>query len=131
MMPNHLGSNRKRRRIADLQNREFAKTLIHEFVRNNASLEDLHAGTFPGSATGDYRDVKVISPYGEIPWNRVSRISDEEMKRFMIECVDNIYTFLSHPDIALFSPLPRWNQPKIDRKLLNAWYKIRRIQVPR
>src|SRR5438093_9756136 len=46
----------------------------------NSSLEELHAGTFPSSKTGDYTDVKVVSPYGEIAWNQLGRISDEEMK---------------------------------------------------
>ena len=45
----------------------------------NSELENLHAGTGPSSKTGDYSDVKVVSPYGEIPWNDLSRISDEEM----------------------------------------------------
>ena len=58
----------------------FATMLAFHCVRNSA-LEDLHAGIFPSSQTGDYTDVKVVSPYGEIAWNRVGRISDEEMKR--------------------------------------------------
>ena len=52
----------------------FATMLAFHCVRNS-SLEDLHAGIFPSSKTGDYTDVKVVSPYGEIAWNRVSRIS--------------------------------------------------------
>ena len=58
---------------------KVAKMLAFHCVRNSY-LEDLHAGIFPSSKTGDYADVKVISPYGEIAWNRVSRISDDEMK---------------------------------------------------
>ena len=60
----------------------------------NSSLEELHAGTFPSSKTGDYTDVKVVSPYGEIAWNQLGRISDEEMKPLMEEIVDRLYTFL-------------------------------------
>jgi hypothetical protein len=45
----------------------------------NSKLEDLHCGTFPSTKTGDYSDVKVISPFGEIPWDKLSRISDKEM----------------------------------------------------
>ena len=37
-------------------------------VRNNTELEDLHAGISPSSKTGDYTDVKVVTPYGEIKW---------------------------------------------------------------
>ncbi len=59
---------------------KFATILAFHCVRNSY-LEDLHAGMFPSSQTGDYTDVKVVSPYGEIAWNRLGRISDEEMKR--------------------------------------------------
>ena len=48
----------------------------------------------PPSKSGDYSDVKVVTPYGEITWRDLSRISDEEMKRLMIEIVDKLYTFL-------------------------------------
>src|SRR5271166_3178196 len=41
-------------------------------------LEDLHAGITPSSASGDYSDVTVISPYGVIPWPKVSCLNDEE-----------------------------------------------------
>jgi|SRR5208337_1250889 len=50
--------------------------------------EDLHAGTSPSSASGDYADVTVSSPYGVIPWPKVSRLNDDEMKRLMIDVVD-------------------------------------------
>ena len=60
----------------------------------NTMLEDFHARTYPSSETGDYSDVKVVSPYGEIPWNRMSRLSDEEMKTLMIDVVDHCYAFL-------------------------------------
>src|SRR5713101_9018376 len=65
---------------------KLAKMLAFHCVRNSA-LEVLHAGTFPSSQTGDYTDVKVVSPYGEIAWNRVGRISDEEMKRLSEDIV--------------------------------------------
>ncbi len=65
----------------------LAQTLVEVCVRNSG-IEDLHAGTFPDLQRGDFSDVKVVSPYGEIPWTDLSRISDEEMKRLMIEIVD-------------------------------------------
>ncbi len=106
----------------DHQNRELAKLLICNFVRNNTSLEDLHAGKVPRSAAGDYSDVKVVTPFGEIPWTHLSRISDEEMKRLMIECVDNLYTFLRYQDEAMFVfSAPQWDRPKVDRGLLRSW----------
>lgn len=61
-------------------------------ARNSDFFENLHSGKFPSSATGDYSDVKVVTPFGEIPWNKLSRISDEEMgplkdsMRFNIAC---------------------------------------------
>ena len=64
----------------------FATMLAFHCVRNS-SLEDLHAGIFPSSKTGDYTDVTVVSPYGEIAWNRLGRISDEEMRRLSIDIV--------------------------------------------
>lgn len=71
----------------------LAKALAVLCVRNTF-LEDLHAGVSPDSKTGDYSDVKVVSPYGEIPWNEVSRISDEEMKKLMKQVVNKLYTVL-------------------------------------
>lgn len=60
----------------------------------NTELENLHAGNFPSSKTGDYSDVKVVSPYGEIPWNNLSRLDDEEMKKLMIDVVNHIHWVL-------------------------------------
>jgi len=45
----------------------------------NSELENLHSGVSPSTKTGDYSDVKVVTPYGEIEWSKVSRISDKEM----------------------------------------------------
>lgn len=50
-------------------------------VRNKV-IENYHAGQFPQSKTGDYSDVKIVSPFGEIPRNKLSRISDSEMMTF-------------------------------------------------
>jgi ligand-binding SRPBCC domain-containing protein len=60
----------------------------------NSMLEDLHAGTSPSSAAGDYSDVTVSSPFGVIPWAKVSRLNDDEMKRLMIDVVDRAYRFI-------------------------------------
>ncbi len=49
----------------------------------NTGIEDIHSGIEPVSAGGDFSDVKVVTPYGEIPWNKMSRISNEEMRAFM------------------------------------------------
>jgi len=72
----------KKEKIDELK--KFAKLLAVEGVRNNTDLEDLHAGVSPSSKTGDFSDVKVITPFGEIEWNHVSRINDEEMRSLML-----------------------------------------------
>jgi hypothetical protein len=97
---------------------KVAKSLVEVCVRN--ALEDLHAGIFPSSQSGDYSDVKVVTPYGEIPWTRLGRISDEEMKLLMIDIVNKAYTFLRYlEDLAVESTQTRrWNRPKLDRDLM-------------
>ena len=85
--------------------------------------EDLHAGTSPSSASGDYADVTVSSPYGVIPWPKVSRLNDE-MKRLMIDVVDRTYHFIHRLfgentggqvllRLAERDPLPHWNEPTL------------------
>lgn len=69
-------------RIKELK--KIAQMLAVMGVRNNTELEDLHAGISPSSETGDYTDVKVVTPYGEIMWNELSRISDKEMRSLML-----------------------------------------------
>ncbi|MBY3158384.1 hypothetical protein HFO56_39485 [Rhizobium laguerreae] len=99
---------------------------LHAF---RTPLEDLHAGTFPSSQTGDYSDVKVVTPYGEIPWNRLSRLSDEEMKALMIEVVSTLFTLLVGLDdknvqIAVtafaYDDIVKWDRPTIDEGLRTA-----------
>ena len=88
-------------------------------------LEDLHAGITPNSQTGDYTDVVVRSPYGEIPWSRLSRLSDEEMKALMIDVVNKTYRALTVlfdnrlgselvKMLAQQDFLPRWNEPTLN-----------------
>ena len=103
----------------------FATMLAFHCVRNS-SLEDLHAGIFPSSKTGDYTDVTVVSPYGEIAWNRVSRISDEEMQRLNADIVNRLYAFLFYwltsgePDRGM--PLPKhWSPPHIEVSIAEMW----------
>ena len=51
---------------------------------------------------GDFSDVKIVTPTGEIPYLEASRISDPEMKAWMIEVTNRVFTFLSFPD----QPIP-------------------------
>jgi hypothetical protein len=74
--------------------KRLAKYLAQHCFRNTM-LEDLHAGITPNSQTGDYTDVVVQSPYGEIPWPRLSRLSDDEMKALMIDVVNKTYRALT------------------------------------
>lgn len=104
--------------------KRLAKYLAQQCFRNTM-LEDLHAGITPNSQTGDYTDVVVRSPYGEIPWPNLSRLSDEEMKALMIDVVNKTYRAL----MVLFDDrlggelikilaqqdfLPRWNEPTLN-----------------
>jgi hypothetical protein len=100
----------------------LAKSIAALCVRNTF-LEDLHAGTTPSSQSGNNSDVKVVTPYGEIPWRNLSRISDEEMKRLMKEIVDKLYTFLCRqgdPEfLKAFLALggrfaARWDEPRLE-----------------
>jgi hypothetical protein len=76
-----------------LLKKRLSKVMAHQCFRNT-KLENLHAGLSPSSKTGDFSDVKVVSPYGEIPWTRVSRFNDDEMKELMIDVANHCYDFL-------------------------------------
>jgi hypothetical protein len=103
----------------ELVRKRLAKLMARECFRNS-KLEDFHAGTFPSSQADDYSDVKVVSPYGEIAWNNLSRLNDDEMKALMIDVVNRCDQFLAalavnpremieavkQPD-----PVPKWQDP--------------------
>jgi hypothetical protein len=72
-----------------------------------------------------------MSPYGEIAWNRLGRISDEDMKRLSEDIVNRLYTFLFHllmygePDRGM--PLPKhWSPPHIEASIAEMWPEGRR-----
>ena len=117
-------SNSTLREIAtnELVRKRLAKLMALECFRNS-KLEDLHAGIYPSSQSGDYSDVKVVTPYGEISWERLGRFSDYEMKLLMIDVVDRCYEFLSKlleersagalvERLNLRDSLPGWNDPR-------------------
>ena len=98
----------------------LAKYMVLQCFRNSM-LEDLHAGISPSSASGDYSDVTVSSPYGVVPWPKVSRLNDEEMNHLMIDVVDRAYRFIHAlfdqstggqllVSLAERDPLPLWNK---------------------
>ena len=75
----------------------------------NTFLEELHQGPGPQSATGDYTDVKIIDAEGEIPWNEVSRLNDDEIRRLMKQVVNRLYTFFLKNDDPYFAEsIQRW-----------------------
>jgi len=89
----------------------------------NSKLEDLHTGTSPSSKTGDYSDVKVVTPYGEIPWNNLSRLNDDEMKELMIDVVNRCDKYLGAifvtkkgadvvETLKTYDPVAKWNDPE-------------------
>ena len=111
----------------------FAKVMTLMCVRNTF-LEDLHAGKVPVSKTGDYSDVKVIDGEGrEIPWNDLSRLDDDEMKKLMKQIVNRIYTYFKFADEPNFqdwmnmwsTSANRWDDPELDED-----FKVARKHSP-
>jgi hypothetical protein len=102
-----------------------AKTLAMMCVRNTM-LEEFHAGLSPVSKTGDYTDVKVVDAEGEIPWNELSRLNDREMKAFMKQVVNRLYTFFLMSHDYYFSETvarwanhaEKWDAPELDEAFL-------------
>jgi hypothetical protein len=114
----------------------LAKAITAICVRNTF-LEDLHAGTSPSSKTGDFSDVKVVTPHGEIPWRNLSRISDEEMKRLMKQVVNNVYTFLCRQEDPVFTEAfvalgsryaARWDEPEAQTDFVAADKPSRKLE---
>ncbi|AOH86949.1 hypothetical protein AWL63_19670 [Sphingomonas panacis] len=106
--------------ISDRAARRIALALVEQCVRNTR-LEDFHAGKVPESLSGDYSDVKVVTPFGEIPWAEVSRISDPEMKALMVEVVNRVFTFLTRmEDLLTLQSAARWDRPEHDPALLET-----------
>ena len=72
----------------------IARAVVEQCIRNNTDLEDLHSGITPSSKKGDHSDVYVVSPYGQIEWKKLSRISDEEMRSLMLGIEENLIIML-------------------------------------
>jgi hypothetical protein len=113
--------------LADLKNddllrKHLAKLMARDCFRNSRVLEDFHGGTSPSSETADFSDVRVVSPFGEIAWNDLSRLSDDEMKALVIDLVDRCYDFLMElcsphgaelvEELKTIDKLPNWNDPQ-------------------
>ncbi len=100
----------------------LAKYLVLKCFRNSA-LEDLHSGMVPDSKTGDYSDVVVHTPFGQIPWNELSRFDNAEMKALMVDVVNKTYHLVQELfdeerggnlllQLAAKDPAPNWEDPK-------------------
>ena len=102
--------------------KRLAKYMAQQCFRNTV-LEDFHAGIIPYSEAGDYSDVVVNTPAGTIPWSKLSRLSDEEMKALMIDVVNRTYLLLRtlfDEDVGSYlirtlsqqDLVPRWHDPE-------------------
>jgi hypothetical protein len=70
-----------------------AKAMAMICVRNTM-LGTLHAGPVPVTKMGDFSDVFVVDADGNhIPWMKVSRLDDDEMRNLMRQVVNRLYTF--------------------------------------
>jgi len=101
--------------------KRLAKHLVLTCFRNTI-LEDLHSGTTPDSKIGDYSDVVVLTPYGEIPWRELSRFDDKEMKALIINVTNATYHLIQELfdekrggelllKLAKRDPAPNWDDP--------------------
>lgn len=79
--------------IREIQTNEVLRKRLAKFLAlhrfRNTDLENLHSGTVPISESGDYSDVKVITAVGEIPWTKLSRFDNKEMKALMKDVVNH------------------------------------------
>tara|TARA_R100001198_G_scaffold96668_1_gene87739 strand:- start:202 stop:579 length:378 start_codon:yes stop_codon:yes gene_type:complete len=110
------GLSAKDRRDLDLTARS-----IVEVCFRNTKIEDLHAGVFPQTASGDWSDVKVVTPFGEIAWNDLSRISDAEMRELMVETVNRVFTYAAYPEeLSTLAGASRWDPAELDERLMRT-----------
>jgi hypothetical protein len=105
---------------------KLANTMAMLCVRNT-HLETIHAGKTPVTRTGEWSDVTVVDADGNrIPWNDVSRITDDEMRDLMRDIVNRLYTFhLCADEPGLQAEIERWmavagqwDEPEIDTMML-------------
>jgi hypothetical protein len=96
---------------------QMTLALVESCFRNSI-LEDWHAGREVISPAGDFSDVKIVTPAGEIPYLEASRISQEEMKALMQQVVDAVFTFLSYPEQPIrLGGAARWDKPKLNETM--------------
>ena len=82
----------KRDKLSDLE------VMFCEFLVGcirNSKIENIHSGKEVRTKTGDYSDVKIVTPYGELAWNEVSKISQEEMREIKDNVRKSIQNFIA------------------------------------
>lgn len=129
--------NIKKETKEEVKNRKMLSKIIALHCFRNTYLEDIHSGIVPYT-DNNFEEVRAVSDnpmakkeYKNIPWKHLSRITDEEMKRLMIEVVNNVYTFLSVMDgsrkfktsqwdwfVMSSGGLEDWNEPELIEDLL-------------
>lgn len=93
-------------------------------------------GSWPRTKTGDYSDVTVVTPFGDIPWTTVNRLNDAELKAFNSGVVNRLYTVLCclldpdfMPDRMAFLKYLKFNypaesdDPELDQDLISLYWK--------
>lgn len=103
--------------------KRLAKFMAQQCFRNS-HIEEIHAGKEPQSKIGDYSDVIVHTPTGDIPWTVLSRITQDEMKTLNKEVADKCLVFLKlllgEPKVLLdgikcIDFVPDWDTPRAAR----------------
>lgn len=105
---------------------QIAKTLTMLCVRNSR-IEDFHSGTVPVTHAGDYSDVRVIDADGrEVAWNDAAHLDQDQMRAFIKQIVNRIYTFhMLRDDFEFRESLDhwvaiaeKWDEPEIDQAFI-------------
>ena len=90
------------------------------------SLNRLRMGDRVLSKTGDFSDVKIVTPFGESPWNNACRITSDEIKNFDQDFLNKVYTFLLYylksgtAGARLKNP-QSLRAAKIDKRIQSFW----------
>jgi hypothetical protein len=77
------------------QTETLARLIADNAVRRAGLLETYHGdGIFPRGRRADNSDVQVVTPDEAIPWNKVARISDKEMRALMLQIEKQLGVYL-------------------------------------
>jgi hypothetical protein len=97
--------------LTDAEKTRFTLALVEQCVRNTF-LEELHAGTVPDSAVGDYSDVKVVTPFGEIPWTQLAYLGRGDEDADDRDHQQGVHILTYADDLAALGGAARWNRPR-------------------